>query len=124
MKIPEFGLLGWHIDKGQACDQFYDRRLRIKRGDPGFWEFASDVGGDYIQSIMSFERKEEKDKFGRTVHLWGSIDREHEHIADIEIYGEAAAAYYQFALTEPPVEKVARPAVSVKRRDGRDWWQR
>ena len=126
MKVPDRGIQGFMIDKGQACDHFYDRRLHIRKGDPGYWEIPNDVGGDYLASILSWERQEKEDKYGNPKMTWVSTSKEYEHLADAEIYQEAAAFHFQFAFIEI-AEQSQGEAIShteFTRRDGRGWWQR
>lgn len=123
-KVPDIQLPLWNIDAGQVRDQFYERRLRIKRGDPGFWAIARDTGTDYISAMISWKRKEERDKHNVVKTRWVSLSQRYEHIADCEIYQEAAAYHFGFTYQMPPSDTKPVEIPERKRWDGRGWWER
>jgi phage terminase large subunit GpA-like protein len=125
-KVPMTGQPLWMIDAGIARDQFYERRMRISEGLPGYWGLHRDTGMDFGRAICAWERVEELDKFGRKRLLWKSKDPAHEHLGDLEIYQEAISWFYQFAMrtsapASPREEREPQTAQRFERSDGRDW---
>ena len=102
LKVTHYGLLGWNIDAGQAFDHLFDTRLQIAPDDPGYWALPDDVGNDYLRSLATWRRREERDKHGRLQMRWKPSDQDIEHYGDLEKYQVAAAAQLNFEFLEPP----------------------
>lgn len=85
----------WTIDAGHSRDNFYDRRLRITQGSPGFFAFSKHVGGEYLQGLLAWEREEKENKrTGLNESRWKSKSKRFEHLGDCENMCEAAAVHY------------------------------
>lgn len=85
----------WNIDAGHSRDNFYDRRLRITEGSPGFFAFPKNVGGEYLQGLLAWERVEKENKrTGLKESRWRSRSKRFEHLGDCENMCEAAAIHY------------------------------
>ncbi|QDU61244.1 Phage terminase large subunit (GpA) [Planctomycetes bacterium Pan216] len=122
MKLQYRQLEGWMIDAGQARDRLYDSRLNVTCGAPGYWAIPLDVGEDYLKSIVSWKREEEEDrKTGEKRHRWVSVSKTFEHLADCEVYQEAAAARYKFAMRRPGGAK-RRPRSLGRRKSTPGGW--
>lgn len=124
MVVPGKAFSGLVIDKGQAADQLYHFRMMIRPGDPGFWELPRDVGVDYLDSILVYEKQERRTKTGKVVIEWKSKNESIEHYADCEIYQEAAAFFHGFSRREKheqtkTIERFV--SKSIVRSDGRGW---
>jgi len=135
-KVPDLNLPVWRIDSGQAFDQLFERRLRIKPTDAGGWQIYSNIEGDYVKGLCCWVKKQEKTKTGFLKYHWESLSRNYEHSGDLEKYQEAAAFHYGFSFINPPslsvpsnpnpneIPKLINRDSNVVRSDGRSWLDR
>jgi len=107
LKIQHRGLRGWNIDSAQAFDHLFGVRMEIPAGQPGHWGLPSDIDTDYLRSIATWKRREEK-KDGREIKYWKASDESIEHYGDLEKYQVAAAAQMNFEFLEPPAANASR----------------
>ena len=107
LKVEHRGLRGWNIDSAQAFDHLFNVRMEIPRGQPGHWALPSDVDTDYLRSLATWKKREER-RDGRTVKYWKASDETIEHFGDLEKYQVAAAAQQNFEFLEAPTANEGR----------------
>lgn len=142
-KVPTFADIGMElvtIDNGIALDELH-RRLKIKRGDPGYLWFHKGIGADYVRGVLAWKKKprEKPDRFGRLMQEWVSTSSTYEHQGDCLKYSEALGSALRFAFMSRPkvtpeeqakidaakqrqMQERSQYAAKV-RRDGRGWWE-
>lgn len=122
----------WNIDKGHAMDSLFLSRLKVKRGDPGYFWLPDKryIHEDLMRSLMSWRQESAKTKsvFSVKKTRWVSTSDAYEHLADALSYCEAAAAdlglqhYKRPEATPAEKRPTARPTESQG--IGNEWWRR